>query len=102
MKIILLYREVCGMPKACSWDNPPKEIPSHLWEKLSTLYNSPADIDLFSGGMAETALEGAHVGATFACIIGQQVGTYITMILIQGYIHYQSLFDSSVPLSSRH
>merc|ERR1712018_84960 len=66
------YREVCGMPKACSWDNPPKEIPSDLWKTLSTLYNSPADIDLFSAGMAETPLNGAHVGATFACIIGQQ------------------------------
>ena len=61
------------MPKACSWNSTPPEIPAHLWSKLSTLYEAPSDIDLFSAGMAETSLNGAHVGPTFACIIGRQV-----------------------------
>ena len=62
------------MSKACSWSSAPKEIPSQLWEKLSTLYEAPSDIDLFSGALAETPLVGAHMGPTFACIVGQQVG----------------------------
>ena len=61
------------MPKACSWNSTPPEIPAHLWSKLSTLYDAPSDIDLFSAGMAEKSLSGAHVGPTFACIIGRQV-----------------------------
>ena len=61
------------MPKACSWNSTPPEIPAHLWSKLSTLYDAPSDIDLFSAGLAETSLSGAHVGPTFACIIGRQV-----------------------------
>ena len=61
------------MPKACSWNSAPPEIPAHLWSKLSTLYKAPSDIDLFSAGIAETSLSGAHVGPTFACIIGRQV-----------------------------
>ena len=70
------YREICGMPKACSWSSPPEEISPHLWAKFSTLYDAPSDIDLFSAGLAETLLPGAHVGPTFACIIGRQVGYY--------------------------
>merc|ERR1712117_997312 len=66
------YREICGMPKACSWNSAPPEIPAHLWSKLSTLYDAPSDIDLFSAGIAENSLSGAHVGPTFACIIGRQ------------------------------
>ena len=61
------------MPKACSWGSSPPEIPSHLWAKLSQLYEAPSDIDLFSAGLAETHISGAHVGPTFACIIGRQV-----------------------------
>ena len=61
------------MPTYCSWGIAPPEIPSHLWTKLSQLYEAPSDIDLFSAGLAETRLPGAHVGPTFACIIGRQV-----------------------------
>merc|ERR1719305_1460339 len=66
------YRESCGMSKACSWSSPPSEISAALWDKLSALYEAPSDIDLFSAGLAETPLAGAHVGPTFACIIGRQ------------------------------
>ena len=74
------YREICGMPKACSWSSTPAEIPAHLWDKLSDLYEAPSDIDLFSAGLAETPLKGAHVGPTFACIIGRQVNLLLTII----------------------
>ena len=67
------------MPRACSWSSPPAEITAHLWAKLSDLYDAPSDIDLFSAGLAETRLSGAHVGPTFACIIGRQVN-YIIQI----------------------
>ena len=75
MDISNFSREICGMPKACSWRSPPAEIPAHLWNKLSDLYEAPSDVDLWSAGLAETPLNGAHVGPTFACIIGSQVST---------------------------
>ena len=63
------------MDEACSWGSSPPEIPAHLWTKLSQLYEAPSDIDLFSAGLAETRLPGAHVGRTFACIIAGQVNS---------------------------
>ena len=87
---MIFYREVCGMPRACSWDSPPAEIPMNLWQKLSTIYDAPSDIDLFSAGLAETPLNGAHVGPTFACIIGQQVGLLTYLYLTQFEIGFHS------------
>ena len=66
------FREACGMERACSWDEPPSNIPSEAWERLSTLYDSPSDIDLFTAGLLEDQLPGANVGATFGCLIGGQ------------------------------
>ena len=60
------------MERACSWDEPPSNIPAEAWERLSTLYDSPSDIDLFTAGLLEEQLPGANVGATFGCLIGGQ------------------------------
>ena len=89
MHIYYFSREICGMPKACSWSSAPAEIPAHLWAKLSDLYEAPSDIDLWSAGLAETPLNGAHVGPTFACIIGRQV------TILQNTIHSAQIVSKS-------
>ena len=70
-EVICIFQE-CGLQRACSWDDCPSNIPYDLWQKLSTLYDSPSDIDLFTGGLAENVIAGANMGATFGCIIGRQ------------------------------
>ncbi|XP_046386027.1 uncharacterized protein LOC124155895 isoform X2 [Ischnura elegans] len=66
------YRAYCNMTRARSFDDLRQEIPSKLVERLRQLYDHVDDIDLFPGGLAETALKGGVVGPTFACIIGRQ------------------------------
>ncbi|UYV64081.1 hypothetical protein LAZ67_2006516 [Cordylochernes scorpioides] len=39
---------------------------------LQQVYQSVEDIDLFTGGVSETPLDGASVGPTFGCVIGLQ------------------------------
>jgi peroxidase len=58
--------------RLCDWNTCPNNIPQALWNKFSDLYYSPADIDLYSAGLAEENVEGGQVGKTFACIIGKQ------------------------------
>ena len=68
------YRQACGLPALPKsfWSVPPKEIKQELWNKFKRAYKKPDDIELFPGGLAETALSGALVGPTFGCIIGEQ------------------------------
>jgi hypothetical protein len=68
----LSYRQWCGLPAFDDWNNRPQEISADKWSTLKRLYLRVADIDLFTGGLAESVVPGGTVGPTFACIIGQQ------------------------------
>ena len=49
------------------------ELNLDVWRRMSGVYDSPFDIDLFPGGMSENpAAGGALVGPTFGCIIATQ------------------------------
>ncbi|CAL8090344.1 unnamed protein product [Orchesella dallaii] len=64
-----VYRQVCGLQGISnSWSNRPSNIPQDVWQVLGSLYETPADIDLFTGGLAETPVTGAVTGHTFNCL----------------------------------
>ncbi|KAF0289714.1 Peroxidasin [Amphibalanus amphitrite] len=66
------YRAICNLKKASTFDDLSREIPRKLIEKMKQVYAHVDDIDLFSGGLSETPLQGGLVGPTFGCIIGLQ------------------------------
>lgn len=66
------WREFCGLPRACSWDQPPEEMDWFAWEALQRTYDDTSDIDLFTAGIMELPFGGGVVGRTFNCIIGRQ------------------------------
>jgi peroxidase len=68
----LSYRVFCGFPTPDDWNIRPQEISPEKWTTLQSLYLRVADIDLFTGGLAEVPVPGGTVGVTFACIIGEQ------------------------------
>jgi len=66
------FRQWCGMERLSSWSRVPEEHETEYWRKLSNVYESVEDIDLYSGAIAEKAVRGGAVGPTFACLIGEQ------------------------------
>jgi len=68
----LSYRHWCGFPTPDDWNIRPIEISAEKWATLRSLYLRVADIDLFTGGLAEVPVSGGTVGVTFACIIHHQ------------------------------
>ena len=51
-----------------SWGSPPAFVTSDGWAQASRVYNSPADIDLFVGGLIEAPVSGGLMGPTFTCL----------------------------------
>ena len=66
------FRILCGQSEICSWRDRPSNILSEQWDDLREIYNSPNDIDLFTGGLAETLSGGGLTGKTFQCIKEKQ------------------------------
>ena len=61
----LRYREFCGL-------NGNGSINKTNWKLLMTIYkDKPDDIDLWTGGLAETPAEGSIVGPLFQCLLGK-------------------------------
>lgn len=66
------YRAICNLKRARTFTDLSREIKPELIEKLQRVYSSVEDIDLFTGGLCETPLQGGIIGPTFGCIIGLQ------------------------------
>jgi len=66
------YRQFCRLTVPTSFSNRPSDISERDWVNFQKVYTKVEDIDLFTGGISETPVEGGMVGATFACIIAKQ------------------------------
>ena len=69
------FRRSCGLKNAKSFDHTANEIKSFINRKLlSQLYNDDPNLaDLWVAGLAEAPANGGIVGATFGCIIREQM-----------------------------
>nr|CAD7570072.1 unnamed protein product [Timema californicum] len=66
------WREVCGLPRASSWDSLLDVMDPKSLDSLKSLYGSVDEVDLFVAAVAEKPLEGALLGQTFVCLVGDQ------------------------------
>lgn len=66
------YRRLCGLQPMTSFADVGRLMQPGSQDPLSRVYKHVDDIDLFIGGAHEEPLEGALVGPTFACIVGEQ------------------------------
>nr|CAD7448788.1 unnamed protein product [Timema bartmani] len=66
------WRQFCGLSLADKFQDLTDVIPLQVVSTLSKVYRNVSDIDLFTGGLAETPTEGSVVGPTFGCLLGRQ------------------------------
>ena len=66
------YRASCNLKRAINFEDLGREMTPQVIERLKQVYASVDDVDLWTGGLMETPLQGGLVGPTFACIIGNQ------------------------------
>ncbi|XP_031763796.2 chorion peroxidase [Galleria mellonella] len=62
------YRRLIGLEPYVDF----KQFPPSAAQRLSSVYTSPEDIDLWVGGLLEEEVEGGVVGPTFASILADQ------------------------------
>lgn len=67
------YRAKCNLTRARNFDDLTGDISPKLVKRLSQIYASVDDIDLFTGGMSEQPVHGGIIGPTLGCIIGLQL-----------------------------
>ncbi|XP_025192930.1 peroxidasin homolog [Melanaphis sacchari] len=66
------YRRHCGLTVANRFEEMVGFMPNSTIQRYQTIYSSPFDIDLWSGGVSEKPAPGSVVGPTFSCIIASQ------------------------------
>ncbi|XP_014241240.1 peroxidase-like [Cimex lectularius] len=66
------WREVCGLPRARTWADLARDMDPQTVRILSNLYTNVNEIDLFIGAVAEHHKEGAILGPTLVCLVGDQ------------------------------
>lgn len=67
------FRKFCGLPASQTWDEMQGTMPNDTIRRYASIFEHPADIDLWSGGVSEKSLPGSMLGPTFACIIATQL-----------------------------
>uniref|UniRef100_A0A1B0F069 Uncharacterized protein n=1 Tax=Phlebotomus papatasi TaxID=29031 RepID=A0A1B0F069_PHLPP len=67
------FRKFCGLPTSHAWEEMFGSMPNDTIRRYESIFQHPADIDLWSGGVSERSLPGSMLGPTFACIIATQM-----------------------------
>ncbi|XP_075215946.1 uncharacterized protein LOC142321606 [Lycorma delicatula] len=66
------WREQCGLSRPSSFDDLKGYIDGDSLARVSSLYKSVDDIDLYTGALSEYPIEGGMLGPTLTCLIGDQ------------------------------
>ncbi|XP_034945626.1 peroxidase [Chelonus insularis] len=66
------FRKLCGLPVAKTFDDLLGFMPNDTVRRYASIFQYPADIDLWSGGVSERPLPGSMLGPTFSCVIATQ------------------------------
>jgi len=66
------YREVCGLPRAKTWDDLLDTIDEYQLNRMKQVYGHVDNVELYTGGIAERPVKDSLLGPTWWCIVGYQ------------------------------
>ncbi|XP_030371156.1 chorion peroxidase [Scaptodrosophila lebanonensis] len=67
-----VFRRHCRLPPVDSWDQMALAMDNVTLQSIMQIYNSPADVDVYTGALSEPPLEGAIFGPLLSCIVSDQ------------------------------
>lgn len=66
------WRKHCNLPPTNTWEQMRGAVDSVSYKNLKKLYNSPDDIDFYTGALSEPTRGGAILGPLLTCVIADQ------------------------------
>lgn len=66
------WRETCGLPRPRSFNDLEGHVEPTTLQRISKLYKSIDDLDLYTGLLSEKPLEGSILGPTITCLLADQ------------------------------
>ncbi|XP_053945852.1 chorion peroxidase [Anastrepha ludens] len=67
-----VYRKHCKLPPVDTWEEMASAINADTLKSIQDIYNSPHDVDVYTGALSEPPLDGAIFGPLLTCLISDQ------------------------------
>ncbi|XP_034486754.1 chorion peroxidase [Drosophila innubila] len=67
-----VFRRHCRLPPVDTWEQMAQAVDNSTLESIRQIYNSPQDVDLYTGALSEPPLDGAIFGPLLSCLVSDQ------------------------------
>lgn len=66
------WRKHCRLPSVDSWAQMAEAVDPGSLEQMRKIYDSPENVDIYSGALSEPPVKGGIVGPLMTCLLGDQ------------------------------
>ncbi|XP_017874556.1 PREDICTED: chorion peroxidase [Drosophila arizonae] len=67
-----VLRRHCGLPPVDTWELMAQAVDNATLASIRQIYDSPQDVDLYTGALSEPPLDGAIFGPLLSCLVSDQ------------------------------
>lgn len=95
------YRAFFGLRPIASMDEKPDEIDESTWDAIRLVYSHPDDIDLYAGGLGETAMFGNKPFQLYHSIFSRQMTARYRLTTWSRVVTYAHLTEKILSIFRR-
>ncbi|XP_030559078.1 chorion peroxidase [Drosophila novamexicana] len=67
-----VFRRHCRLPPVDTWEQMALAVDNATLESIRQIYDSPQDVDVYTGALSEPPLDGAILGPLLSCLVSDQ------------------------------